>query len=367
LHWARRFYFPELTRQVSRIGSATGGLAMSVIDDRGARVASSGTMNEQRWQSRRGFPLLFVDPLLIAIDRPADLPRREWAVVVEADEHERTLAALPFGDATRTLFVVAFAAGVLAVGLAMTSHAARASAQLADMRSDFVSTMTHELKTPLATLRAIGDTVASGRVSNADTVKEYAQLVVQESRRLTRLVDNSLAYARITDVTEVYHFEALEVGALLDEAAHGFASQLSARGFTVEAEVASDLPPIRGDRTAVGLLLDNLIDNAIRYSGESRWLAVRASQQNRCVRIAITDQGIGIAPDELPHVVKKFVRGRNAVSGGSGLGLAIVQRVAAAHGGRLHIDSTLGRGTTASVEFPIADEGHAQADSGRRG
>ncbi len=356
LAWVRRFYFPELTRQVSRIGTTTSGLALAVVDDAGQRVTAADTEHPSGRRSRRTFPLLFVNPLLVALNRPADLPARDWAVVVEGAAQAQTVRTLPFGDAARTLFIVALAGGVLAVGLAMTSQAARASARLAEMRSDFVATVTHELKTPLATIRAIGDSVASGRVTSPDTLRDYAQIVVQESRRLTRLVDNSLAYARVTDVTNVYHFEPLDVGTLLDETAHGFASQLSTHGFTIDAEVAADLPPVRGDRTAIGLLLDNLIDNAIRYSGESRWLGVRASQTGQCVRISIVDRGIGIPEDELQQVTRKFFRGRNAGSGGSGLGLAIVNRIALAHGGRLVLESAIAHGTTASVELPIADE-----------
>ena len=229
LAWVRKFYFPEMTNQVSPIVGARNGLTLSIVDEEGHRVTLPAVAAAGR--SRRAFPLLFVDPLLVALNRPADLPRREWAVEVTQTEDPslRALGALP-ADALRTLLVATLAAGILALSLAMTARAARASARLAEMRSDFVSTMTHELKTPLATIRAVGESVASGRVTTVDTVREYAQLVVQESKRLTRLVDNSLAYSRITDVADAYHFEALDFYALVDEALHGFASQPSANG-----------------------------------------------------------------------------------------------------------------------------------------
>jgi signal transduction histidine kinase len=216
--------------------------------------------------------------------------------------------------------------------------------------------VTHELKAPLATIRAIGDSVASGRVTDTETLKDYAQLVVQESKRLARLFDNLLAYSRITDVTEAYHFEALDLPGLVDEALRGFRSQLSGSGFQIEVDVSPQLPPVRADRTAMGLLLDNVIDNAVRYSGPSHWLGIRAQQTNGVVRIAISDKGIGIPTHELHHVVRKFFRGRRAGSGGSGLGLAIANRIVSDHGGSLVIDSAVGSGTTVSLTLPVADE-----------
>jgi signal transduction histidine kinase len=224
------------------------------------------------------------------------------------------------------------------------------------MRSDFVSTVTHELKAPLATIRAIGDSVATGRVTDTETLKDYAQLVVQESKRLARLFDNLLAYSRITDVTEAYHFEPLELNELVEEALRGFRSQLAGNAFDVEVDVPHHLPLVRADRTAMGLLLDNVIDNAVRYSGPSHWLRFYAEQGDGNVRIAVSDRGIGIPPHELHHVVRKFFRGRRAGSGGSGLGLAIANRIITDHGGSLTIDSAVGAGTTVSLTLPIAEE-----------
>lgn len=363
LTWARQVYFPDLTKQVGRIGGSREGLSLSVVDEAGRPITDGGTTDREP-VSRRAFPVLFFDPLVVALDRPGDLPQRDWAVQVQPPSGSDLGAAA--GEATRTLTLVvaAAAAGFLALGLALTSRAVRASARLAEMRSEFVSTVTHELKAPLATIRAIGDSVATGRVTDTDTLKDYAQLVVQESKRLARLFDNLLAYSRITDVTEAYHFEALELSGLVDEALRGFKSQLAGNGFDVEIDVPADLPPVKADRTAMGLLLDNVIDNAVRYSGPAHWLRIRAEQTNGDIRIAITDRGIGIPPHELHHVVRKFFRGRRAGSGGSGLGLAIANRIVTDHGGSLAIDSAVGAGTTVSLTLPVADELDEDTHSG---
>jgi signal transduction histidine kinase len=178
--------------------------------------------------------------------------------------------------------------------------------------------------------------------------------VVQEAKRLTRLVDNSLAYARVTDLADVYHFEPLTVDSVLQDALRGFGPQLSSQNFTIDLNMPNALPPITGDRLALGLLFDNLIDNAVRYSGSGHSLSITASENCRVVVVEIRDHGVGIAADELAHVKKKFFRGRGSGSGGSGLGLAIADRIAKAHGGDLVIQSAANAGTTVKVTLPMS-------------
>jgi signal transduction histidine kinase len=316
-------------------------------------VASSSAAPLREPVRRRELPLTFFDPQLVALDPPADLPREVWTVAAGAGG-DPTLA-----DAVRasngTLAVAALAVAVLAVGLVMMARATQAKARLAGLRSDFVSTVTHELKTPIATIRAAGDTMARGRLSGPDALKDCALLVVQESKRLTRLVDNLLAYSRVTDVTEVYTWDAIDPATLVHDVLGGFRQALDAGGFEVEVGVPPDIPPIRGDWTACVLLFDNLVDNAIRYSTTARRIAVRARAEGPAVTIEVEDGGPGIPPDELPRVTRRFFRGRAAGSGGSGLGLAIASRIVEDHGGSLRIRSELGVGTTVSVTLPAAE------------
>jgi signal transduction histidine kinase len=364
LTWVRQHYFGDLARQVARIGGMRDELAFSILDERGRPVVGAALDASHARVAERAFPLLFVDPDLVMLVRSPDLPPRDWTVAVEGVRGD------PAGNSTTayagyTLTVSAVAAAVLALGLAMTSRAVRASARLAELRSDFVSTVTHELKTPLATIRAAADTVASGRVSGDRTVREYALLVVQESKRLARLVDNLLAYARITDVTEAYRFEPLDLHELFDEALHGFAGQIHARHITIDVDLPLSLPAVMGDRTALVMMLDNLIDNALRYSSDSHRITVCATARGRMVEMSIADEGIGIPAHELEHVTQRFFRGRRAGSGGSGLGLAIVNRIVEAHGGRLSIQSAVDRGTTVTISLaaastPDAEEAHSR-------
>jgi signal transduction histidine kinase len=358
--WVRDHYFPELTNQIAQIGGATG-LALAVVDESGKRVANTRVLGAGP-MVRRSLPIMFSDPLLMAVDQPSDFSWRRWTVEV-GGAADPTLAAAISG-ADRMLLLAAFAAATLAFGLVFTARAVSASARLTDLRSEFVATVTHELKTPIATIRAVGDTLVSGRIPTPAAQREYAQLVVQEAKRLTRLVDNLLAMSRITDVTEVYMFEPLAVDGLIDMTLQEFGKQLAEAEFETQVEIPADLPSVRCDRTAMGLLLDNLVDNAIRYSPTTRFLRIGARRENGLVVIDVSDKGRGIPEDELDLVTRKFFRGRHLISNGSGLGLAIVKRIVTDHDGELSISSTVNVGTTVSVGLPISKDDE-EADSRR--
>jgi signal transduction histidine kinase len=361
MEWARQNYFPELTNQVARMGGRASGLALAVVDEHGERVVSTHPGVSNGPVSRRSFPVIFFDPLLAAVAQSKGVSSAEWVVEVRGAP-DPTLGAA-FRGANRTLLLAALAAISLAFGLVMTARAVSANDRLNELRAEFVSTVTHELKTPISTIRAVGDTLASGRISTRGGQIEYAQIVIQEAKRLTRLVDNLLALSRITDVTEVYWFEPLAIESLVEKTLGDFEPQMAAAGVETQVEIPADLPLIRGDRTAIGLMLDNIIDNAIRYSPARRSLLITAAQADGAIVLNVTDAGQGIPEDQLAHVTRKFFRGRNPVSNGSGLGLAIVKRIAGDHGGHLRIESTLNVGTTVSVSFPMvrSDE---ETDSG---
>jgi signal transduction histidine kinase len=361
LAWVRERYFPAMATQVARIEH---GGKLAIVDERGLPVAGSWASTPPGPILRRWFPLAFFDPLLVGADPPSDLSLRSWAVQIDAGSDAELVAATR--EARRTLFMAAMAVAALALGLALTARAARASARLAELRSEFVSTVTHELKTPLATIRAVGDTLVRGRISDPQVMREYAQLVVQEVKRLTRLVENLLAYSRVTDVTEIYSFEPLVLRDLVDDLMKDYRAQLSERTFDTEIDVPSDLPPIRADRTAIRLALDNLVDNAIRYSGTSRWLSLRArAHAGGTVRLEVSDRGEGIPHDEIDLVTRRFYRGRTRQASGSGLGLAIVKRIIGDHGGSLTISSVPGQGTSVRLDIPAVEQDGEEANSSR--
>lgn len=350
IEWVRTHYFGDIVQQVAQIAGNAGSIVFSVMDDRGQHVGGISAQSVQQPLTTRAFPILFFDPTIITVDPPRDLTQRSWTIVTSA-AGDPTFALATRG-ARRSLLVVGAGVALLAIGLLATVRAVRASAALSAVRADFVATVTHELKTPLSTIRAVGEMLVRGRVKTEQDIKRYSHLLVREERRLTRLVNNLLAYSRVTDVTEVYSFEPQDPASLITEAVDGFRRQLTDSEFELEIEVPADIPPIRADRTAMVLALDNLINNAIRYSGSATSASVRASAANGHVRFEVIDSGVGIPAEELQQVKRRFVRGRTANGNGNGLGLAIVGRIAADHGGLFEITSQVGIGTTASLSIP---------------
>lgn len=353
LAWTREHYFAELTAQVGAIEGSDHSVRFALVDDHGVHVVGSpDTVDDSAPIATRVFPVAFFDPAAVAVDPPPDLNLTWWTAIATARD-DPTLAAAETG-ARRTLALAALMTATLALGLIASLQAARASAGLAVMRADFVSAVTHELKTPLANLRVINETLASGRTT-PEMVREYADMGIGETTRLTRLVDNLLAYARVTDVADVYAFEPVALHSAVQRSLQQFRAVLARQAFTVAVQIPDDLHKVRADPHALELLLNNLIDNAIRYSKQDCALTIAAHGEPGVVVIEVCDRGVGIPAHELDRVTRKFVRGREVASGGSGLGLAIVDRIVSDHGGTWHIQSEAGRGTTVSVTMPAAD------------
>ena len=357
LKWTREHYFSDLVAQVARIEGNDNAIEFSVIDDNSRLVVGAGE-RDQAAARRLTFPLAFFDPLIVAVNPPPDLHITTWSAVANPI-HDPTLAAAERG-ARRTLAVGAVMALALTIGLWLSLEAGRASETLADMRADFVSAVTHELKTPIANMRAIHETLASGRVTT-ETSREYAEMGIREATRLTRLVDNLLAYARITDVTHAYTFEAVALETIVDRSVKEFASNLAHGDFAVHVDMPDGLPMVKADPTALNLMLNNLIDNAIRYSKERRHLTIAGRAQHGSVTLEVTDQGAGIPAEDIERVTRKFWRGQESHAGGSGLGLAIVDRIVADHGGTLEIRSSVGVGTSVIVTLPAASGSDARS------
>jgi signal transduction histidine kinase len=347
LDWARQHYLPDIAGQIERITRENARVALSIVD---AATADGGGATF----GRRPFSLMFYDPLSLPLSTSAELARE--TLIAQAVVTDDTLRAATQG-ARRTLALTVIAGIVFAFGLALTVGVVRANADLTRRRSDFVSSVTHDLKTPVATIRAAGETLVSGRLADADTSREYAQLVVEQAKRLSRLLDNLLAYARITDITEAYSFEPIALESVIDDVLRDFRWQIANAGFKIDVDVPAEIPAVRADRVAIGLLLNNLVDNAIRYSKDTRSLRIQASSENDRVVLEVTDKGIGIPQDEIAWVTRKFYRGRRSPSGGSGLGLAIAERIAVDHRGTLEIRSVVEGGTTVRVTLPADRSG----------
>ena len=242
LNWVRAHYFNELTAQLSRVVVGRGTMVLEVFDEKGSVITSNrAVLGVPRDSTRdRKFPLLFFDPVLRAAAPPEVLPVRYWTARTQAAPDESILAAA--SGARRTFMLISFAAAAAIIALLFTTHAARSAAILATMKSDFVSAVTHELKTPLSSIRLASETLARGRFRSPEKVSEYASLLLNEVSRLTRTVDNLLTVSRVQDIEHFYTFESVDPGTLLEDALEGFQSHLKEQGFDVNVDIPAPLP-----------------------------------------------------------------------------------------------------------------------------
>lgn len=350
LDWVRREYFGEILRQVSTIDGDADAMSIAVLDETGQVVATSGTTGAGEPVRQRPFPLLFVEPSLVVDPPPAPSPVRHWVAQVEPSE---AMAAAASQLGTQTLLIASMAGAAALVALLLTVRAVRTSAELAALKSEFVSAVTHELKTPLSLIKLVGETLERGRYTSPDTIRDYAAILAQEERRLSHLIENLLTYSRLSDLRQIYAREAIDIPDLIEDALHPFRLRLKQLGFMLHVEIDPRLPRVEADRAAMLQAVANIVDNAIKYSpDEPRRLDIDARAGAGEVTLRFTDTGMGIPAEELPRVLDKFYRGREARESGSGLGLAIVRRIVQQHGGRVSMASEVGRGTTIVLTLP---------------
>ena len=347
--WVRASYFPEITAQISRIMQGAHDIELAILDERERLVAGRRTSPRGPF-SQRVFPVLFFDPIIVSVSAPRDLRQDSWTIEASASD-DALLGASDVG-ANRASVIGTVTMVLIGIAFALTMHGVRANADLAATRANFVSSVNHELKSPIAMISAISETFATGRVT-PELSRQYGPWAFNEARRFARLIDTLLAYARIADVTEAYVFESLDPRLLIDETLRDFVSQLEHDNVTMDLDVPSGLPAVRADRRAMRLVLGNLLDNAIRYSHDTRHIHTTSRATGKDVTFEVADHGIGIAPDELPNKATRLFRGTRG-GRGSGLGLAIVDRIVQDHGDRLTVRSTLHSGTTVSFILPAS-------------
>lgn len=354
LEWIRKEYFVPLLTQVAKIGGNENSLAFTVTDDRGRVVAGTAKGGVGPRSFERRFPLLFLDPALLPFAPGGRSGVAQWSVHV-GPTRDNTLASA-WQDARRIVGLLALTGLVSILSLFLAVRAIRASAVLAAMKSDFVSTVTHEMKTPLSVIRLVGDTLAEDRYTSTATIREYANLLSSEASRLSRTIDHLLVYAKHSNplAGPGAALTPTAVSEVIEGALEQFRPTLERRDYDLTVEVSEDLPRILVDPSSIILVMEILIDNAIKYSASEKALHIRTGVAGRHVQITFSDRGIGIRREDIPRVFERFYRGRNAPQGGSGLGLAIAKRIVMSHGGNIGIRSTLDVGTDVTVSVPAA-------------
>ena len=348
LDWVRQWYFADILSEVKP--SASGGLTQDValVDEHDRTVVGSNSKGPPI--AERAFPLLFMDSSDTESDLPFDVGQAQWKLRVSASHDPMLLSASRRADTT--LVATGLAVILCGVSLMLAHRAVLSGVKLAEMRSRFVSSVTHELKTPLANIRALAGTLARESQVSSERYKAYPHLLIQEANDLSRLVDNLLAYARITDVTEIYSFEAMAAAELVDEALRSFQPRLLEGGISIQVDTFQELPFVRADQRAMVLALRNLIDNAIRHVGNNGHIRISTGRADSKVYIEVRDDGSGVSAAKLAALRESIASRAFSPTDGGGLGLAIVSKIVADHGGTLTVYSELGVGTRCTIGLP---------------
>ena len=227
--------------------------------------------------------------------------------------------------------------------------------RVATLRSQFVSSVSHELKTPLTAIRMFAETLQLNRV-DARTRDEYLDTIVNETERLTRLLNNVLDFSKIEEGRKAYRREATSLATIVRVAARAMAYPLEQHGFTLRVEVDESVPPLDVDADALEQAILNLLTNAMKYSGSGRNIELRLARDGPHAVISVRDEGIGIPLADQTRIFEKFYRistPENQRIPGTGLGLTLVEYIVKAHEGSVRVDSEPGRGSRFSILLPL--------------
>jgi two-component system phosphate regulon sensor histidine kinase PhoR len=251
---------------------------------------------------------------------------------------------------------------VILASLGFLAIAIRRERRANALKSEFISNVSHELKTPLSIISMFGEMLAAGRTKSPAQATEYAEIIWRESVRLARLIDNVLDFAKIERGVSVYEFAEAEAGEVVARALELSVHRLQKAEMTVSGRIEPDLPPVRLDANAYTLAVLNLIDNAIKYASDGKKIELDLKREGERLVLTVRDFGPGIALDEHHSIFERFYRAkavRLKPIRGSGIGLALVQHIARAHGGDATVTSVPGQGSTFAVWVPIEDAGAA--------
>ncbi|HEY6048253.1 MAG TPA: ATP-binding protein [Sphingomicrobium sp.] len=318
----------------------------ALIADRGCVVAANRAARDLLGDSIEGAPLDRV------ISHPAAVEALERSEKDAADGVELT----GLGGSRRHWLMRSAA---LPDGTSLIRFVDRSEVAAAEqMRVDFVANASHELRTPLSTLIGYTETLREQADEiGPETRERFLSVVHDEARRMQRVVEDLISLSRIEAEKFTTPTDAIAIEPLIDHALNSARRLAEERRSRLVRDVADDLPLIAADRSQILQLVDNLVENALRYGEPGTPVTVSADAEGPMVHLTVRDEGEGIAPEHIRRVTERFYRvdtSRSRSLGGTGLGLSIVKHIVERHRGRLNIESELGKGTTVNVLLPVA-------------
>ena len=246
--------------------------------------------------------------------------------------------------------------GIILLGIFIIYRDIRREEEVSKMKSEFISNVSHELKTPIASIRMLADNLRERRIGSEARRMEYYNLISKEGARLSRLIENILAFSRMEEKRKAFRLERHELSPIVSETVRQFKSLVEERAHDISIDAAGALPEVMIDPDAIALAVFNLIDNAVKYSERNTPVSVRLRRSDSFLCIEVEDHGTGISKSDQEKIFDKFYRvheheGKKIP--GSGIGLTLVREIAQAHNGRVQVQSRLGEGSTFQLMLPI--------------
>ncbi|MBN1567606.1 MAG: PAS domain-containing protein [Acidobacteria bacterium] len=244
----------------------------------------------------------------------------------------------------------------ITTGAVMVLHDITEIRRLERARRDFIANISHEFKTPLTAIQGFAETLLGGALEDAGNRRRFLEIIREHALRLGRLTDDLLKLAQIEAGQMQPEIQPVNISAIIDPCMEVGRIKSDQKGLILNAEYGADVPPLFGDLRSFQEILQNLLDNAVRYTPPGGKVLVKAEVDGPEVIVSVSDTGIGIPKADQDRIFERFYRAdaaRSRESGGTGLGLAIVKHLVEAHGGRIRVESEVGQGSTFYIHFPL--------------
>ena len=288
--------------------------------------------------------------------RTTDIPvsisseNNNWTLTVQ---HAAGSLDQHIGNTLRQNLAVSFGIlALLAVSVILIFVSTQRAKMLAQRQIEFVSSVSHEFRTPLAVIYSASENLADGVAKESAQISRYGDLIKSEGRKLSAMVEQILEFAGANSGKKKYDLRETDAREIIETAISECHPLIEEKNFTIEREISENLPKIAADKNALSQALQNLIANSIKYSNGSRWLKIAAQNGGKTVKITVEDKGLGIAAKDLKHVFEPFYRAKSVVDEqihGNGLGLSLVKKTVEAHGGKVSVESEIGKGSKFTI------------------
>ena len=317
-----------------------------------SEAAAKNSRND-RWVQTHLIAPTAVDPPDILTKRY--LPWLEgWSVAVTQKNKTQLLIEQQRLKIQRVMMVI-FSLVMMGIGAFLAARVVAREIELASIKSNFAANVSHELRSPITQIRLKGESLLYGLSVTEDEKEHDVAVIIRESERLTWLVENVLDYTAIERSMKQYYFHSSDISDTVYRAIESLQATLSMADAIIDFNIAKDMPPVRHDPHAIGQCVVNLVTNAIKYSGDEKWVRLRLMRQDECVVIVVSDKGIGIPAQDLPFIFDPFFRSDDRDARrqkGTGIGLSITKHIIEAHGGSIQVQSVIEMGSTFTLRLP---------------